>query len=388
MFKKNSFLGFWVYSLCAVSFYCCILINAKILEDFFAYEHLSFYDYDHIEFLKMLGYVLASAIIVLFTSILSFYRVVLIAMPLNFLCCFFIILFELDDAIMTLSLIVYGATSMMMVLLFIDKMFELRRSKKLNLVILLPAEMLISYIIIVYFNLYNIDEVFEDLDMIYIFKANIIPLFVFCLMVFSFKRFRSKRDNEGYNFNIVIRNMELESLMAFVVFFTLMSIRNGYEVFSLSHQMHSVSSETIRFICFSAIVIPVILFKFFLSKRNIYKTNITSLVCLILLFLLLSVLGQDSMFLIINLMFIGVSIMLFFIGNIFILSRKFEGINFTSALAIYALAASMGYYCGYITIDTSEETLGPNGFLISICFVLTSLLLYYLYLFKKLKLYR
>ena len=79
---------------------------------------------------------------------------------------------------------------------------------------------------------------------------------------------------------------------------------------------------------------------------------------------------------------------LFFIGNIFILTEKFEGINFTSALAIYTLAASMGYYCGYITSDTSEETLGPNGFLISICFVLTSLLLYYLYLFKKFKLYR
>lgn len=388
MFKKNSFSGVLVYSLCAVSFYCCILINAQILEDFFAYKHLSFYDYDHIEFLKMLGYVLASAIIVLFTSILSFYRVVLIAMPLNFLCCFCIIIFELDDAIMTLSLIVYGATSMMMVLLFIDKMFELRRSKKLNLVILLPAEMLISYIIIVYFNLYSIDKDFEDIDMIYTFKANIIPLLIFCVMVFAFKRYRSKRDHEGYNFNIVIRNMELESLMAFVVFFTLMSIRNGYEVFSLSHKMHSISSETIRFICFSAIVIPVILFKFFLSKRNIHKTNITSLICIILLFLLLPVLGQDSTFLIINLMFIGVAIVLFFIGNVFILSRKFEGINFTSALAIYALAASMGYYCGYITIDTSEETLGPNGFLISICFVLTSLLLYYLYLFKKLKLYR
>lgn len=388
MFKENSFSGFLVYSLCAVSFYCCVLINAKILEDFFAYEHLSFYDFDHIEFLKMMGYVLASAIVVLFTSILSFYRVTLVAMPLNFLCCFCIILFELDNFIMTLSLIVYGATSLMMVLLFIDKMFELRRSKKLNLVILLPAEMLISYIIIVYFNLFSIDEGSDDIDIIYTFKANIIPLLVFCGMIFSFKRYRDKRDSEDYNFNIVIRNMELESLMAFVVFFVLMSIRNGYEVFSLSHQMRSISSETISFICFSAIGIPVILFKFFLSKLNIHKTNIISLICLISLFLLLPVLGQDSTFLIINLISIGVAIVLFFIGNIFILTRKFEGINFTSALAIYTLAASMGYYCGYITSDTSEETLGPNGFLISICFVLTSLLLYYLYLFKKLKLYR
>lgn len=388
MFKKNSFLGFLVYSLCSVSFYCCILINAKILSEFFANEHLSFTDFDNIEFLKMIGYVIASSIIVLFTSFLSFYRVVLMAMPLNFLACVSIILFDLDDLIMRLSLVLYGATFLMMFLLYIDKIFELRSGKKLNLVVFLPAEMLVSYILIVYFDLFSIDEGFDDIDVIYTFKYSLIPLVSFLGIVSYFKRYRRKRNSENYNFNIVVRNMELESLMAFVVFFVLMSIRNGYEVFSLTHKMHIISSDVISFICFSAIALPVILFKFLFANTNIHKTNITSLVCVILLFLLLPLVGYSPYLLIVNLILIGSAIGLFFIGNIFILTRKFEGINFTGALSIYTLAGSMGYYCGYITSDTSEETLGPNGFLISICFVLTSLLIYYLYLFIKLKLYR
>ena len=167
-----------------------------------------------------------------------------------------------------------------------------------------------------------------------------------------------------------------------------MSIKNGYEVFSFSRNIYNISSEALSFVCFSSIVIPVILFKFILANSNIHIINITSLICLILLWLILPLVGHNPSLNIINLGLIGVAIGLLFIGGIFILSMKFEGINFTTSMTIYSLTASIGYYCAYITSNTSEETLGPNGFLISICCVLISLLLYYLHLFKKLKLYK
>ena len=388
MFKKNRFLGVLVYSLCSVSFYSCIIINAKILEEFFAQDNLAFIDFDNIELLKIVGYIIASTIVVLFTLTLSFYKTMLIAFPLNFLCCFTIVLLGIDSVIMMPSIIIYGATSLIMFLLFIGKMFELRREKGLKLIILILTEILIAYIIIVYLNLFSIDYDLHGIEVFYTFKASIIPVIIFWGIISTFKVYKTKHNHEEYNFNIVVKNMELEFLIAFVAFFVLMSIRNSYEVFSFSRNMYFISSELIGFIYFSAIVLVIILLKFSLNKYNIYKVNIISLICLILLFLLLPVVGKYALPLVISLILIGAAIGLLFIGNIFILTEKFTGINFTSAFAIYALASSMGYYCGYITINVSEKTLGPNGFLISICFVLTNLLIYHLYLFRKLKLYR
>lgn len=384
MFKKNRFLGGLVYSLCAVSFYSYIIINAKILEEFFAQVSLIFVDLDSIEFFKTLGYIIASVIVVLFTLNLSFYKTILIALPLNFLSCFSIALLGADSIIMAPSIIAYSATSLMMLLLFIGKMFELRKEKGLSLIILILAEMLIAYTITVYLNLFNINYDLYGIEVIYTFKANIIPLLIFCGMIFSFRDYKTKYNSEEYNFNIVVKNMELEFLMAFVVFFVLMSLRSGYEVFSFSHNMYFLSAELIGFIYFSTIVSVIILLKFRLNKHNIHKANILSLIVLILLFLLLPIIGRYVFPLVVSMILIGVAIGLLFIGNIFILTEKFSGINFTSAFAIYSLASSMGYYCGYITINVSEKTLGPNGFLISICFVLTNLLIYHLYLFRKL----
>jgi hypothetical protein len=357
------------------------------LEEFFAQVSSAFVDLDNIEFFKALGYIIASAIVVLFRLTFSFYKTILITLPLNFLCCFAIVLLGVNSIIMVPAIITYSVTSLIMLLLFIGKMFELRKEKGLDLIILILTEILIAYIIIVYLNLFNIDYDLYGVEVIYTFKANIIPLLIFGGIISFFKGYKTKYNYEGYNFNIVVKNMELEFLGAFVVFFILMSFKSGYEVFSFSNNMYFISSELIGFINFSTIVLLIILFKFRLNKHNIHKANIISLISLILLFLLLPIIGQYVLPLVISLIIIGVAIGLLFIGNIFILTEKFSGINFTSAVAIYALASSIGYYCGYITINISEKTLGPNGFLISICFVLTNLLIYHLYLFRKLKLY-
>ena len=196
------------------------------------------------------------------------------------------------------------------------------------------------------------------------------------------------RNADGYNFNIVIKNMEIESLVSFSMFYVMMSVRNGFEVFSLSHQLEVLSTNTISLITFGAISISILLSKIIFPNVNKHKVNIICLLSLTSFFLLIHTVGDSEIKLGLLLLLIGVLIFLPLIGTLLILAEKFEGINLACAIAIYALAASIGNYCGYITIDTSENTLGDDGFLISICFVLLSLLLYYLYLFKKLKLYR
>jgi len=128
--------------------------------------------------------------------------------------------------------------------------------------------------------------------------------------------------------------------------------------------------------------------KIIIPKFNKHNINIVCLASLVILFLLTHIIVGNEFKISLVLLSIGVFIFLPLMSSIAILTEKFEGVNLACAIAIYVLAASIGNYCGYITIDISESSLGRDGFLISICFVLMSLLLYYLYLFKKLKLYR
>ncbi len=83
---------------------------------------------------------------------------------------------------------------------------------------------------------------------------------------------------------------------------------------------------------------------------------------------------------------LGLLYSIVFVTNILGITKKFDEVNLVTAFSLYLFGCCAGYYCGYITIDTSEDTLGENGFLISVCFVLFSLLIYYVYLFRKYKL--
>ncbi len=385
MSKRNSLSGFLVPFICVVSFFLCIFVNVRILEVYLASEDLSFTYFDRMAFLKMLGYVLATIFSIMLITWLSFFRGVIIALPLYYLSCFCIIYLDTDIVITMFYFVIYGASALMIALLLVDKVFEKFESNILNRIILVISGMITSHVLVIYLNIFVIDRDWENVSFFHIIIANIIPLFVFLGIVFKFENYRSIRIVDGYNFNIVIKNMELEVLVAFSMFYVIMSINNGFEVFSLSHFFQDISTEVIKLILVSSVVLSVVLSKITIPNFNEYKINIICLISLIILFLSLPVTGYSEFLLSINLLLIGIMIGILFISSISILTKKFEGINISCALSIYALAASIGYYCGYITIDTSENTLGDDGFLISICFVLVSLLLYYLYLLKKIK---
>ncbi len=386
MFKRNSLSGFLVTFLCVVSFCTCVFVNTKILDVHLSFEGLSFTYFDNIEFFKMMGYIVASVMAVIFIYWLSFFRGVMIALPLYYFSCFNIVYLDADGAATMFYFAIYAATFLIMALLLLEKLLEQEASRPIDSLILMILAYLVSYIAVMYFDIFAIENKEGNISFVYAFIINIVPLSIFGW--FIFKDYSKKRNADGYTFNIVIQNMEIESLVSFVMFYAIMSVRNGYEVFSLSHHLEALSTNSISFIVFGAIFLSILLSKMILPNFNKHKVNIICLASLISSFLLIHTVGGSEFKLSLLLLLIGVLIFLPLIGTLSILTEKFEGVNLACAIAIYALAASIGNYCGYITIDTSENTLGDDGFLISICFVLLSLLLYYLYLFKKLKLYR
>jgi hypothetical protein len=388
MFRTNTLLAFFAPILGIISFCSCIFINTKILDIYLRVEGESFTYLDNAAFHMMIGCIFTSAALVLFTRWLSFFRGMMIAFPLYYFSYFGIVFLDVEETKVMLYFLIYGASAFMLMLLLLDKIIEFNQSRILDSLVLVILSAFVSYIIIIYLDIFAFDKGGRSVSFQYAAIANIVFLSIFIGVTLFFKNYKKERDLENYNFDIVIKNMEIEMIVGFCLFYVLIAIKNGYEVFSLSHYLQDISIANGNFIIFASVSISIIIEKFVIPNFNRHLVNIICLACLVISFLFLPILGSDVFTLRLVLLLIGILMSVIFMGTVDLLALKFEGINLACALAIYALASSIGYYCGYVTIDTSENTLGSEGFLISICFVLVGLLLYYLFLFKKLKLYR
>jgi hypothetical protein len=387
MFKTNTLTAFFAPILCIISFSSFIFINARILDVSLGVRGVSYTYFDSVTFYMMIGYILASFVMVLFIHRLSFFGRMMIAFLLYYFSYLGIMFLNIVETKVMLYFMMHGAGTMMLVLLLVNRLVELYQVKIIDSLIFVILAAFLSYIVIVHFDIF-VFEVGSSVSFKFAVIVNIVSLSLFIVLAFFIKNYKKERDSESYNFEIVIKNMEIEMLLAFYIFYVLMSVKNGYEVFSLSHYMHDLSIANSNFIIFASVFIALILTKFIVKGFNIHKVNIICLVCLLVSFLLLPIVGDSLFALNLVLLLLGIFTGVIFFGTTTLMVLKFEGINLASATTIYALAASIGYYCGYITIDTAENTLGSEGFLISICFVLVGLLIYYLFLFKKLKLYR
>jgi hypothetical protein len=182
--------------------------------------------------------------------------------------------------------------------------------------------------------------------------------------------------------------MELESIAAFMTFYVLMIILNGYEVYALTEHLLILSVTSSKYYMIGAILAGIYLLPKLCDSLNMYKVNIICLSVLTLIFATMPIWGLHYFISAVLWVFIGILLYTFFIFNILILTEKFEPVDLYYAILIFCLSGATGFYAGYITIDTAEDTIGENGFLVSICFVLPALMVYYMLRFKKDKLSR
>jgi hypothetical protein len=247
------------------------------------------------------------------------------------------------------------------------------------------VSILIAYLISDTFEYFTITDGYYLSELI---VSNILPMSVFLLILFFSPAYGQKIDLDKYRFFEVIKRMEVEILVGFTIFYVVMVVENGYEIYALADSLLIFSSATREYIGVYSVIAAAIMNTMYITRFNKHKVSITCIITLILIFVSMPEWGKYSWSSIVGMVMFIFFLYTLFSCSILIISEKFRGINLFSALSIYSLGSVFGYYCGYITINTSENTLGVNGFLISICFVLLGLLFYYSYLFKKHKLYR
>jgi hypothetical protein len=180
--------------------------------------------------------------------------------------------------------------------------------------------------------------------------------------------------------------MELETIAGFMIFYVFMVILNGYEVFALTEHLLILSVTNAKYYMIGAILGGIYALPKLQKSTNMYKANIVCLGILLLIFATMPIWGLYYFTSAVLWVFIGILLYVFFIFNILILTEKFDSVDLYYAILIFCLSSAVGFYAGYVTIDATEDTIGENGFLISICFVLLALMVYYMLRFKKDKL--
>jgi hypothetical protein len=216
--------------------------------------------------------------------------------------------------------------------------------------------------------------------------ANVILTGALVLINLSYPIFKKKIKTTDYNFSGVVRNMELEIICGFSLFYILMVVIDGYDIYSITDQLFTIVDSSIQHYMLALIVFIVSLLLLYIKKVNIHMVNICCIGLSFSLFVTMKYWAEHKILGLIGWFVFGLLISIIAVGNLLVITKKFDEINLVLSISLYLLGCCSGYYCGYITIDTAEDTLGENGFLISICFVLFSLLIYYVYLFRKYRL--
>ncbi len=386
MAGKNTISPFFTYIFCIVAYFFAIFTNEVFIQVYLYEVDPTFTERDGIVFFKICGYIAATVILLFFVRVFAFKKMIICSTFLYLLSVFNIIFVEVSHEIALIYFFVYSASTIIVSVLILGYVLHDDRIEN-------------NYSISIYFfaisGAYIIAETFEyfmisstSFLVAELMVANIIPILGFMLVLMLSPIFRQKINLDEYRFFAVIARMEIEILVGFAVFYVVMVVQDGYEVYALADSLTIFEDITKKYIRLCSVIIALLLTTIYMPRMNKHKISIECIIVLTLMFVSMPYWGKYSLSTIVGRVILITSLYTLLACSVLLLAEKFKGINLFGSLSIYALGCSFGYYCGYITINTSENTLGVNGFLISICFVLLGLLFYYFYLFKKYKLYR
>lgn len=381
MTKNNRMPAFFTYFLCVVVYFLVLGSNETFLTTILSKQEVSFSEYDQIWYYKVWGYVAASIFLLVFSKFISLNISMVFAIILYLFSIVAINSSDINSQTNFLYFSLYSASYLVIgSAIFIYIICDSKLGSEFTLICICLASIVAFFINTIKFFIVTGDE------LVGVVITNVILLVIFALINFRTRLFKNEIKATDYNFLGVVKNMELEIICGFSMFYILMVVIDGYEIYSITDQLFTIVDSSIRHYMMVLIVFIVSLLMLYVKKINIHVVNMCSIGLMFCLFATMSywakykILGMGCW------VALGLLCSIVTVGNVFMITKKFDGINLVTAVSLFLLGCCGGYYCGYITIDTSEDTLGERGFLISICYVLISLLIYYTYFFKKYKL--
>lgn len=373
------------YFFCILAYSFASIMNTRLIGEILVLREVSYNTLENMYFYDILGYFLAAALLLISSSYFNFWKIVAFNLLIYILCVFSLGLFDFPIRLMELYSMIYSGTNLVIITILLCYIFNDEKILNINALSTFFLSMCSAYFGVEYFlSKDNNAEALGNVSQIHrLLILNIIPIAIF-LFIFTFgTSFKSSLKKVTINNLSVLKNIELELLSVFTIFYILMTIFFGYDIYALTDSLLMISVSEAKYYIFIAMIITAIFTPKYIFKYNAHKINIACISLLLIMFLSMPLWGVSFFLDSICWFVIGMVLYIFFWSNLFIIAEKFSSPYLQLTILLYILSASIGYYCGYLTIDIEEDTVGKNSFLIAICFVLVVLLIYYFYAYRK-----
>ena len=384
MISKINYRMLIPYFICTTSCLFVAIMNSTIVEQILVLNEAPTLILYKVHYYNILGYVVASLALFICNSYANFERIVIFTLLAYIVSTFNIGFFEFSGIIQKIYPMIYSGSNLIIITSLLYYTFN---NKNLNQEYLFCFSILnwfIAYFLAHFILSYKsfkviVVDIFSIRELIII---NLISIIIFFGSFVSNHYFHSSKQKIT-NSLIVLKNIDLELLSSFTVFYIIMAIFYDYEIYEFTDTLLTIIVSEIKYYIFISILFTSIISSKFVFQKNHHKVNILCIITLIFTFLLTPYWNSNLILSTFCWFIISMTLYLYFWSNLSILAQKFKDSHLQLGITLYMLSASIGYYCSYVIMSNIKSVNNEYNLVTTICSVLFFLLIYYFYRYKK-----
>lgn len=372
------------YFICITTYMFAAIVNIQVVEQVLVFKEIPAGLLDQVYHYDILGYLIGSLMLLFFSNYFHLQKIIIFNLLIYALSVYNVGFSTFSELFQKIYPMIYSLTNSVIITSLLYYIFSDKRITHKYSIAFFLFSIFIAYFlaqIILYYIFLGTDS--PDLVLIRILViVNIIPITIFlCSFLLSscFHQLKTKPVNSL----IVLKNIDLELLASFSIFYITMTVFYGYETYKFTDNLLMISVSNIRYYIFAGILLLAVFLSKFIFNYNPHKINIACITALLLMFSSISFWSNDILLSSISWFLITIFLYLYFCSNLLIIAAKFTDFYLQLAIILYTLAGAVGYFCSYIAAENADVNDDRYNFLIPICLILGTTLLYYLYRYQR-----
>ena len=372
------------YFICITTYMFAAIVNIQVVEQVLVFKEIPAGLLDQVYHYDILGYLIGSLMLLFFSNYFHLQKIIIFNLLIYALSVYNVGFSTFSELFQKIYPMIYSLTNSVIITSLLYYIFSDKRiTHKYSLAFFLFSIFIAYFLaqIVLYYIFLGTDS--PDLVLIRILViVNIIPITIFlCSFLLSscFHQLKTKPVNSL----IVLKNIDLELLASFSIFYITMTVFYGYETYKFTDNLLMISVSNIRYYIFAGILLLAVFLSKFIFNYNPHKINIACITALLLMFSSISFWSNDILLSSISWFLIAIFLYLYFCSNLLIIAAKFTDFYLQLAIILYTLAGAVGYFCSYIAAENADVNDDRYNFLIPICLILGTTLLYYLYRYQR-----
>ena len=372
------------YFICITTYMFAAIVNIQVVEQVLVFKEIPAGLLDQVYHYDILGYLIGILMLLFFSNYFHLQKIIIFNLLIYALSVYNVGFSTFSELFQKIYTMIYSLTNSVIITSLLYYIFSDKRITHKYSIAFFLFSIFIAYFlaqIVLYYIFLGTDS--PDLVLIRILViVNIIPITIFlCSFLLSscFHQLKTKPVNSL----IVLKNIDLELLASFSIFYITMTVFYGYETYKFTDNLLMISVSNIRYYIFAGILLLAVFLSKFIFNYNPHKINIACITALLLMFSSISFWSNDILLSSISWFLIAIFLYLYFCSNLLIIAAKFTDFYLQLAIILYTLAGAVGYFCSYIAAENADVNDDRYNFLIPICLILGTTLLYYLYRYQR-----